>query len=82
MTTSCDAPRSSSIRAAYGTIAGDLAQPLADGIITPHDIAADLAELVSGSHAGRTSDAEITMFKSVGFALEDLAAARLVFDTR
>lgn len=65
-----------------GTVAGDLAQPLADGIITHHDIEADLAELVSGSHAGRTSDAEITMFKSAGFALEDLAAARMVFDTR
>lgn len=65
-----------------GVVAGDLAQPLADGIITLDDIEADLAELVSGIHPGRTSDDEITMFKSAGFALEDVAAARLVFDRR
>lgn len=63
-----------------GIIAGDLAQPLAAGIITLADIEADLAELVSGVHPGRTGDDEITMFKSAGFALEDVAAARLVFD--
>ena len=59
-------------------LAGDLAQPLASGVISSSDIAADLASLVTGSHSGRTSDAEITLFKSVGFALSDLAAARLV----
>jgi ornithine cyclodeaminase len=63
-----------------GIVAGDLGQPLADGIITLDAIEADLAELVGGIHPGRTSDDEITMFKSVGLALEDLAAARLVFD--
>jgi alanine dehydrogenase len=62
-----------------GSLAGDLAQPLASGLITSEDIAADLAELVSGAHPGRTSDGEITMFKSAGFALEDVAAAKLVF---
>lgn len=62
-----------------GSLAGDLAQPLAAGIITPADIVGDLAELVAGTHPGRTSDDEITMFKSAGFALEDVAAARLVF---
>ena len=62
-----------------GSLAGVLAQPLASGLIAADDIAADLAELVSGAHPGRTSDAEITMFKSAGFALEDVAAARLVF---
>ena len=65
-----------------GIVAGDLAQPLADGIITLDTIEADLADLVSGIHPGRTSDDEITMFKSAGFALEDVAAARLVFDPR
>ncbi len=66
---------------ADGTLAGDLAQPLAAGIISLEDIAGDLAELVAGVHPGRTSDDEITMFKSAGFALEDVAAARLVFST-
>ncbi len=64
---------------ADGTLAGDLAQPLAAGLISADDIAGDLAELVNGTHPGRTSDEEITMFKSAGFALEDVAAARLVF---
>lgn len=62
-----------------GTIAGDLAQPLAGGLISIEDIAGDLVDLVSGVHPGRTSEDEITVFKSAGFALEDVAAARLVF---
>ena len=58
-------------------IAGDIAQPLEAGLITTDDLLADLAELVAGTHPGRRSDDEITMFKSAGTALEDLAAARL-----
>lgn len=66
---------------ADGVLAGDLAQPIESGLLDPADIAADLRELVSGEHPGRRSDDEITMFKSAGFALEDVAAARLVFDS-
>jgi alanine dehydrogenase len=62
-----------------GIIAGDLAQPIASGLLRVDGIAADLRELVAGEHPGRTSDDEITMYKSAGIALEDLAAARLVF---
>ena len=58
-------------------IAGDIAQPLESGVLTRADLAADLAELVAGTHPGRTRNDEITMFKSAGTALEDLAAARL-----
>ena len=58
-------------------LAGDIAQPFESGLITHDDLLADLAELVAGSHPGRTADDEITMFKSAGTALEDLAAARL-----
>ncbi|MEM9201311.1 MAG: ornithine cyclodeaminase family protein [Actinomycetota bacterium] len=58
-------------------IAGDIAQPLESGLLTKDGLLADLAELVAGTHPGRTSDDEITMFKSAGTALEDLAAARL-----
>ena len=58
--------------------AGDLVQPLARGVIAPERIGGDLAELLRGEIAGRTADAQITLFKSVGSALEDLAAARLV----
>ncbi len=58
---------------------GELAIPIADGIITPNDVEADIVELVKGSHPGRTSDKEITLFKSAGLAVEDLAAALLVY---
>ncbi len=58
--------------------AGDLVQPLARGVITPDFITGDLAELLRGDCAGRVDRSEITLFKSVGTALEDLAAAQLV----
>lgn len=61
-------------------IAGDIAQPLESGLLGRDDLLADLAELVAGAHPGRRSDDEITMFKSAGTALEDLAAARLAID--
>lgn len=61
--------------------AGDLLGPLARGAIGRAQIVAELAELVRGERAGRTRAAEITLFKSVGSALEDLAAAELVVST-
>lgn len=59
--------------------AGDLAIPLAEGVIQPAHVQADLAELCRGEHPGRRDDRDITLFKSVGLALEDLAAAILVY---
>jgi ornithine cyclodeaminase/alanine dehydrogenase-like protein (mu-crystallin family) len=59
--------------------AGDLVQPLASGMLTRERVRAELAELVAGAHPGRRSAQEITLFKSVGTALEDLCAARLVY---
>ena len=58
--------------------AGDILLAIAAGAFTAGDIQADLFELARGNAAGRRSDDEITLFKSVGNALEDLAAARLV----
>ena len=55
--------------------AGDLLIPIASGVIDRNDIAAELSELISAQHPGRTDDHEITLFKSVGTAVEDLAAA-------
>ncbi|QKJ64263.1 ornithine cyclodeaminase family protein [Flavobacterium sp. M31R6] len=54
---------------------GDIYIPLSTNIITEDAIKADLFELCSGTKKGRTSDKEITYFKSVGHALEDLVAA-------
>ena len=59
---------------------GDIVQAIASGALSPADIAADLADFARGAHPGRTRADEVTVFKSVGFALEDLAAAEAVFD--
>ncbi len=54
---------------------GDIFIPLQNGIITEKDIKADLFELCSNKKQGRRNEQEITCFKSVGHALEDLTAA-------
>ncbi len=59
--------------------AGDIVQPLATGVIGEADIAGDLFDLCRGVVPGRRSADEITLFKSVGSAIEDLAAAILVW---
>jgi len=59
--------------------AGDVVQPIASGLLRSADVP-DLFDLTRGTHAGRESDEEITLFKSVGAALEDLAAAGLAFE--
>jgi ornithine cyclodeaminase len=58
--------------------AGDLVDPMARGVIGRAQVVAELRELVAGTTVGRTNRAQITLFKSVGLALEDLAAATLV----
>lgn len=58
--------------------AGDLVQPLGSGVISLEHISGDLAELLRSDCAGRTHGDQITLFKSVGTALEDLAAAQMV----
>lgn len=59
--------------------AGDIVQPQQAGLITTASVLAELAELVSAKHIGRKDANEITVFKSVGTALEDLVAANLVW---
>ena len=61
--------------------AGDLTQPLERGVISREAVVGELAELLRGDCTGRRGPADITLFKSVGTALEDLAAARLVIET-
>ncbi len=60
---------------------GDLVQPIRAGVIGRDAVKADLASLSKGEHAGRSGPDEITLFKSVGAALEDLAGAILAFET-
>ena len=59
---------------------GDIAIPLASGVITADDVRGDLFDLTRGLVQGRgdNQNGDITLFKSVGTALEDLAAAQLV----
>ncbi len=64
-------------RAGGLTEAGDVVQAIAEGHITPADVVAELADLCRGEHPGRTGPGQITLFKSVGWAGEDLAAAIL-----
>ncbi len=58
--------------------AGDLVQPLAAGTIERAHVLAELADLTAGRHPGRRDANAVTVFKSVGTALEDLCAAQLV----
>ena len=60
--------------------AGDLLEPMKAGVLRREDVRAQLAQLCRGQHAGRQSAQEITVFKAVGNALEDLAAACLAVE--
>ncbi len=57
--------------------AGDYLFAATEAGIGPEHIRAELGELLTGSHPGRSSDEELTVFKSLGLAVEDLAAAEL-----
>ncbi|MDX6530418.1 MAG: hypothetical protein QOH41_2708 [Blastocatellia bacterium] len=59
--------------------AGDYLIAAKEGAIGPEHIRADLGEVLTGAHPGRTSPEEITLFKSLGLAVEDLAAAAHVY---
>lgn len=59
---------------------GDIVQAIASGAVGIDRIAAQLRDLARGTHPGRTRDDQITLFKSVGFALEDFAAAQAVVE--
>ncbi|MBP0622475.1 ornithine cyclodeaminase family protein [Cupriavidus consociatus] len=60
--------------------AGDLLSPIANGVMAREDIRSDLAGLCRARDPGRRSAQEITVFKAVGTALEDLAAAAMCFE--
>ncbi len=58
---------------------GDYLFALRDGVIGPDHIRAEVGELLIGKHAGRSSIDEITLFKSLGLAIEDLASADYLY---
>ncbi len=55
---------------------GDLTIPLANGVIGRDHIGAELGEVVAGTKAGRTDDTQVTFFKSVGNAIQDVVVAK------
>lgn len=66
--------------APYPAGANDLNWPIRDGVIGPDHVQAEIGELVLGTASGRTSPEEITLYKSVGVAVQDAAAAALVLE--
>jgi len=60
--------------------AGDIMIPLQEGAITETHFYAELGEIIAGKKPGRLSQDEITLFKSNGLAIQDAAAAKLVYD--
>ena len=60
--------------------AGDILIPISEGVIGVDHIYAELGDLVLGRKPGRTDDDGLTVFKSVGLAIQDSSVARLVLD--
>jgi ornithine cyclodeaminase/alanine dehydrogenase-like protein (mu-crystallin family) len=59
--------------------AGDVVIPIAEGAFDESHIAGELGEVASGAVTGRRSGGETTIFKSLGMAVEDVAAAQLAY---
>jgi ornithine cyclodeaminase len=59
---------------------GDIVIPLREGTINEADVVAELTDLCKGNHSGRKNNNEITLFKSVGHASEDLIAANYYYN--
>jgi ornithine cyclodeaminase len=59
--------------------AGDILLPIQEGAIGPDHIRAEIGEVLVGSQPGRTAPDEITLFKSLGLPVEDLAAAEFIY---
>ncbi|HTQ52847.1 MAG TPA: ornithine cyclodeaminase family protein [Bryobacteraceae bacterium] len=66
-------------RAAALVEAGDIVGPIRAGLFGEDHVAAELGEVIAGSKPGRTRTDEVTLFKSLGLAVEDVAAAGLVY---
>jgi ornithine cyclodeaminase len=60
--------------------AGEYIQALETGLVEYGLVIPEIGEVVNGDHPGRTSETEITLFRSLGLAVEDIAAAKLVYE--
>ena len=59
--------------------AGDIQIPIEEGALDPADIYGEIGELITGAKAGRESEDEVTLFKSVGLSIQDISAAHFVY---
>jgi ornithine cyclodeaminase/alanine dehydrogenase-like protein (mu-crystallin family) len=59
---------------------GDCMIPIAEGLFGPDHVSDELGEVLAGTQRGRTSDDEVTIYQSCGIAIQDAAAARLVYE--
>ncbi|MCA4135231.1 ornithine cyclodeaminase family protein [Arthrobacter sp. M4] len=59
---------------------GGLIIPVEEGRLSFDDVIAEIGDVAAGTHPGRTSDQDITLFNSVGIGLQDLAIGRLLYD--
>ncbi|HBS87989.1 MAG: hypothetical protein A2W91_10275 [Bacteroidetes bacterium GWF2_38_335] len=60
--------------------AGDIMIPVSEGAVTKEHFYAELGDLITGKKQGRTNNDEITVFKSNGLAIQDVATAKLIYD--
>lgn len=60
--------------------AGDIIIPIAEGDLSEQDVQTSLGEIIYGQKKGRSNDEEITIFKSVGLAMQDVSVARYVYE--
>ncbi|MBW1764090.1 MAG: ornithine cyclodeaminase family protein, partial [Deltaproteobacteria bacterium] len=60
--------------------AGDIMIPIAECEITEDHMHAELSDIVTGKKESRTSESQITLFKSNGLAIQDVATAKVVYD--
>ncbi|NQW20207.1 MAG: ornithine cyclodeaminase family protein [Chloroflexi bacterium] len=60
--------------------AGDIQIPIEEGVYSADDIHGDLGAVVNGTLVGRENEEEITLFKSVGLAIQDISCASLVYE--
>jgi ornithine cyclodeaminase/alanine dehydrogenase-like protein (mu-crystallin family) len=66
-------------RAAAMREAGDILLAIEDGLIGPDHVSAELGEVAAGARPGRQRDAQVTLFKSLGLAIEDVVSAGLAY---
>jgi len=59
---------------------GDCLIPIREGLFSPEHVSDEIGEVLAGDKPGRTSSDEVTVYQSCGLAVQDVAAAKLVFD--